>query len=579
MSGRSGAGDLTLETSGLLPADRLRPSDLTLAGSAAAPSEKPAVKGAHGAEGAIGRLGGRACEDAAAAAGGAQPAGPVEDRLPPAIVEVRAIQKRALQTQLKEANTASKRSNRSVRKMAVTVTTLKHEIRTLSHQLATARANSSFPSDTASPQQSAKQADATSCAAPHWQPNTPLLHDLQRKYQDNESKLGQTVAALQDLQDRREVRCQHIGTVLKAQQHRQRQQEQELQQLKQDLREQTDLAQQRQRGLQQERADAHRLQHQLVLAHLQASKPHTAFTLAPRAQAAAGQGSYGEVVFLAVQDRDCYTLAPIGAPRQLALKMASTESGRTQLQNECLKLQMMKATPEGAAAVPYLELEYQQLELPDGAGIVGAIVMEAGLRSVDKQAAMLRARQDHAGLASLMRAMERATGAVQAAFMLHAELKPDNMVVMPDGSVKIIDFGGAQGLESAADLSMEPLTWLVTGVGSYTPGYNQPGYQPLATMQARHGVGRVGLDFDRWSLLVTMLDILDMSPYSGLPATATHAQRMQRVWDYEARLEQIVDNRTLGMGVKMELCAEGCAEGDAAGMGRYVSYIAGQTAV
>lgn len=490
-------------------------------------------------------------------------------------MEVRAIQKRALQTQLNEANAASKRSKRSNRKMGVTITTLKHEIRTLSHQLATARANSSFPSDTASPQQSAKQADATSCAAPHWQPNTPLLHDLQRKCQDNEAKLGQTVAALQDLQDRHEVRCQHMGTVLKAQQHRQRQQEQELQQLKQDLREQTDLAQQRQRDLRQERADAHRLQHQLVLAHLQASKPHTAFTLAPRAQAAVGQGSYGEVVFLEAQDRDCYTLAPIGAPRQLALKMASTESGRTQLQNECLKLQMMTATPERAAAVPYLELEYRQLELPDGAGIVGAIVMEAGLRSVDKQAAMLRARQDHAGLASLMRAVERATGAVQAAFMLHADLKPDNMVVMPDGSVKIIDFGGAQGLESAADLSMEPLTWLVTGVGSYTPGYNQP----LATMQARHGVGRVGLDFDRWSLLVTMLDILDMSPYSGLLATARHAQRMQRVWDYEARLEQMVDNRTLGMGVKMELCAEGCAEGDAAGMGRYVSYIAGQTAV
>lgn len=278
-------------------------------------------------------------------------------------------------------------------------------------------------------------------------------------------------------------------------------------------------------------------------------------------------------MFLEAQDRHPVSFAPSGPPRRVALKMAATEQGRAQLRNESGILERLALVPEGACAVPAVELAYTEVELPDGGGLVGALIMEAGLRTVEQHVAMLVAAGDQAGpgTAALMRGVKASADALQACAVLHADLKPANMVVMPGGGVKVIDFGGAQGLGDAVGLA--PARWQVDRVGSFTPGYNQP----VMAMEARHGPGLVGLDFDRWGLLVTMLDILRMPPHGGIAPGATQAQVDQRLWDYERALVRMVDSRTLGEAVRRTLCGRGCADADAASIGRYMDYIASLT--
>lgn len=257
-----------------------------------------------------------------------------------------------------------------------------------------------------------------------------------------------------------------------------------------------------------------------LLASVQAHAPgNTTYTLAPCGEAAAGAGAYGEVVFVVAQDVDPVT-GVAAPPRKLVLKMATTDLGRDALRNESKVLSSVRTCePAVRAAVPYLEVGCTELELPDGAGAVSVLLEEAGECSVTARGDQLMQARDFKRLKQLMLNVESAISGMHAAGLLHGDIKPCNLVVMADGSVKVIDFGGALTREDAVSvtpsfarslhisLAPPPLRWASSSIGAVTPGFQQP--EDLR--QSRPML--LGQDFDLYSQCMTMLDLIGVSAW------------------------------------------------------------------
>jgi len=98
----------------------------------------------------------------------------------------------------------------------------------------------------------------------------------------------------------------------------------------------------------------------------------------------------------------------------------------------------------------------------------------------------------------IMRQAATGLGKAHAADVVHRDVKPDNIMVTPDGIVKILDFGIAKTL--AADASMAA-SLTRTGVVAGTPGYIAPEQLRDEPVDARTDVFALGVVI--WELLAS----------------------------------------------------------------------------
>eukprot|EP00873_Tetraselmis_striata_P009056 jgi/Tetstr1/429320/TSEL_019238.t1 len=306
---------------------------------------------------------------------------------------------------------------------------------------------------------------------------------------------------------------------------------------------------------------------------LEAHAPgNTTYTLAPCGEAAAGAGAYGEVVFVVAQDVDPVT-GVAAPPRKLVLKMATTDLGRDALRNESKVLSSVRTCePAVRAAVPYLEVGCTELELPDGAGAVSVLLEEAGECSVTARGDQLMQARDFKRLKQLMLNVESAISGMHAAGLLHGDIKPCNLVVMADGSVKVIDFGGALTREDAASvtpsfarslhisLAPPPLRWASSSIGAVTPGFQQP--EDLR--QSRPML--LGQDFDLYSQCMTMLDLIGVS--------AWRQQRDKTSAEFERDMYRTYVTTGFPVGLAAMLQKVGCDRCVAEDIGAYIGEMA-----
>ena len=108
-----------------------------------------------------------------------------------------------------------------------------------------------------------------------------------------------------------------------------------------------------------------------------------------------------------------------------------------------------------------------------------------------------------------MQVAEALSGA-HAAGIVHRDVKPENIMIRPDGYVKILDFGLAKLTEQqATDADLETPTLLQTN-----PGLVMGTVQYMSPEQAR--AKNVGVGTDIWSLGIVMYELLaGHVPFSG----------------------------------------------------------------
>ena len=113
-----------------------------------------------------------------------------------------------------------------------------------------------------------------------------------------------------------------------------------------------------------------------------------------------------------------------------------------------------------------------------------------------------------------MQVAEALSGA-HAAGIVHRDVKPENIMIRPDGYVKILDFGLAKLTEQqATDADLETPTLLQTN-----PGLVMGTVQYMSPEQAR--AKNVGVGTDIWSLGIVMYELLaGQVPFSG--ETSSH---------------------------------------------------------
>lgn len=109
----------------------------------------------------------------------------------------------------------------------------------------------------------------------------------------------------------------------------------------------------------------------------------------------------------------------------------------------------------GGLESPYVSVLYEYVESPDGAAIVMELVDGVSLRALltgqgplDPEAALVVLKGSLLGLADAHR-----VGVV------HRDYKPENVLVVPDGSSKLVDFGIAADAGTSAGAAGTPPTW------------------------------------------------------------------------------------------------------------------------
>jgi serine/threonine protein kinase len=145
-----------------------------------------------------------------------------------------------------------------------------------------------------------------------------------------------------------------------------------------------------------------------------------------------GRGASGEVY--AARDRD------LG--RTVALKfLAPNPSGDT-------SGFIQEARTASALNHPNILTIYEFLHTGDRLAIVMELVEGASLRSICGRPAPL---QD---VARIGNQIAQALSAAHKAGIVHRDVKPENIIVRPDGYVKLVDFGLARNLQDAVDLGV-----------------------------------------------------------------------------------------------------------------------------
>eukprot|EP00873_Tetraselmis_striata_P020564 jgi/Tetstr1/440828/TSEL_029135.t1 len=243
-----------------------------------------------------------------------------------------------------------------------------------------------------------------------------------------------------------------------------------------------------------------------------------------------GAGSFGQVVAVSFDDPHS------GARRSAAAKIADS-SGINSLINDAESLGALAATGCNAA-VPLVLGGACELSLPGGKRGAAYLMEEAKGNLVDECEAMRShvawyeaklsdptsqldqadirdsARDTWEELHSCTAAFAANHLSINAVGMLHCDIKPDNSLIMADGSVLACDFGSALWDEDAALWQ----TILVDGVEVSTPlwsfyeqviattaAYEQP---EELYMQPEH----IGLSFDSWASIVSVLEMVGLGP-------------------------------------------------------------------
>eukprot|EP00873_Tetraselmis_striata_P016771 jgi/Tetstr1/437035/TSEL_025795.t1 len=213
-----------------------------------------------------------------------------------------------------------------------------------------------------------------------------------------------------------------------------------------------------------------------------------------------GAGSFGQVVAVSFDDPHS------GARRTAAAKIADS-SGINSLINDAESLGALAATGCNAA-VPLVLGGACELSLPGGKKGAAYLMEEAKGNLVDECEAM----RSHVACCTAAFAANHLS--INAVGMLHCDIKPDNSLIMADGSVLACDFGSALWDEDAALWQ----TILVDGVEVSTPlwsfyeqviattaAYEQP---DELYMQPEH----IGLSFDSWASIVSVLEMVGLGP-------------------------------------------------------------------
>jgi hypothetical protein len=82
-----------------------------------------------------------------------------------------------------------------------------------------------------------------------------------------------------------------------------------------------------------------------------------------------------------------------------------------------------------------------------------------------------------APLASLMPTLKQVASALQFAHMegiVHSDLKPANIIVLPSGRVKVIDFGISRAIPKPNQQTVDQTTFNIGALGAMTPAYASP---------------------------------------------------------------------------------------------------------
>jgi predicted Ser/Thr protein kinase len=82
-----------------------------------------------------------------------------------------------------------------------------------------------------------------------------------------------------------------------------------------------------------------------------------------------------------------------------------------------------------------------------------------------------------ASLASLLPILRQVVAALQFAHLegiVHSDLKPANIIVLPDGRVKVIDFGISRAIPKPNQLTGDRTTFDIGALGAMTPAYASP---------------------------------------------------------------------------------------------------------
>lgn len=215
-----------------------------------------------------------------------------------------------------------------------------------------------------------------------------------------------------------------------------------------------------------------------------------------------GRGGMGEV----------YRADDTRLKRPVALKRVSRKlGGDPRLRRRILK----EAERSSALSSPHIAAVYDVVEEQGEVFLVMEYVEGASLR----QRLRASGRIPVSEVLSLGLQCAEALVAAQKKGIVHRDIKPDNILVTPDGQVKILDFGLAKqhAPESEAEVtvSAESLEWSIAG----TPGYIAP--EVLVGGEADHRS-------DIFALGVTFYEMLTARhPFSAASKTAIAARTLQ----------------------------------------------------
>jgi hypothetical protein len=169
-------------------------------------------------------------------------------------------------------------------------------------------------------------------------------------------------------------------------------------------------------------------------------------------------------------------------PRPLALKLVIGEASEATLTRFGREAQALARVRH-----PGVVQVHQLSRAAEGPILVTELVEGRSLKKLIEAA--LPGTVDPRAAATLVRALADAVSAVHAQEILHRDLKPDNVIVRPDGAPVLLDFGVAR------DVNAERLT--VTGTFVGTPSYMSPeqaeGLSPtkLAATTDVYGLGAI----------------------------------------------------------------------------------------